>query len=83
MKQRSITTIDTKTVESIFEDIDTVRRSIEVLRKKVLKLLPSRYGSDAWWEKEIGEADAEIKAGRIRELHSVHDLDRPFDKLFS
>lgn len=83
MKQRSITVIDTKTLESIFDEVETIRRALAMLRKKILRLLPSEYGSERWWENEMREADAEIQTGKIRELHSVEELDKPFDKLFS
>ncbi len=83
MSNRSTVTIDTKTAESIFAEITLIEKRLSALRKKVLQYLrPVSYGSDSWWEKEEQEADEDIRAGRIKELKSVNDLDKPFHELF-
>ena len=74
MANRSTITIDSKTVENILKEIGAVGQSLEVLRKKILKLLPARYGSDAWWEKAEHEADEDIKAGRYTTYTNVENL---------
>ena len=74
MANRSTITIDTKTAENILEEIEAVGQSLEVLRKKILKLLPAKYGSDAWWEKAELEADEDIKAGRYTTYTNVENL---------
>lgn len=65
MASRSAITIDTETAENILKEIETVKKSLDVLRKKIIKFLPSKYGSDVWWEKAEFEADEDIKKGRI------------------
>lgn len=65
MANRSAVTIDTKTAENILREIEAVRKSLEVLRKKIIKLLPSKYGSDTWWEKEIEDGLEEVKQGKV------------------
>lgn len=59
------TTIDTETAESIFSEITALQKKLESLRKKVVKLLPAKYGSNLWWEKAEEEADDDIKHGRV------------------
>ena len=65
MANKSTVTIDAKTAETILREIEAMRKSLEALRKKILKLFPAKYGSDAWWEKSEHEADEDIKKGRV------------------
>ena len=76
------TTIDTETAESIFAEITSLQKKLEALKKKVVKLLPAKYGSDLWWEKEHEEASKEMKSGKVRKLTSINDLDKPLEELF-
>lgn len=82
MARRMATTVDAETAESIFSEIRALQRKLEILRKKVIKLLPAKYGSDLWWEKEHEEAFEDIKTGRVRKLTSVSELDKPLKELF-
>jgi len=80
MAQRSTVTINTKTAESIFKELETMKKSLDALQKKVMELLPMKYGNDAWWKKTEGEADEDIKKGRVHGpfkntsdlLHALH-----------
>ena len=74
MANRSTITIDSKTAENILEEIEVMRKSLETLRRKIMTLLPSKYGSDAWWEKAEREADEDIKAGRYTTYTNVENL---------
>lgn len=74
MANRSTVTIDSETAENILKDVESMRKSLEALRKRVIKLLPQRYGSDAWWEKEIEEGVKEVKQGKYTIYKNVHDL---------
>lgn len=58
-------TIDTKTAESLLKEIEAMGRSLKALRKKIIRFLPAKYGSDLWWEKEELEADEDIRKGRV------------------
>ncbi len=83
MNNRSTVTIDTKTAESIFSEISLIEKRLTALRKKVMQYLqPASYGSGSWWEREEQEADEDIRVGRIKELKSVNDLDKPLHELF-
>lgn len=83
MSNRSTISLDTKTAQSILEEVESMRKTLDILRKRIIKLFPPQYGSDVWWEKEIMEAKKEIKAGRMKELRSLNELDKPLDKLFA
>lgn len=74
MASRSAVTIDTKTAETLLKEIEVMRRSLEALRKKVINLLPARYGSDTWWEKEIEEGLKEVKQGKYAVYKNSKDL---------
>jgi hypothetical protein len=66
-------TINTKTAESLYRQIQVMGLILEDLRKKVAKLLPAGYGSDLWWEKSDEEAIASIKAGRGKKFKTYED----------
>lgn len=74
MASRSVVTIDTKTAETLLKEIEAMRKSLEALRKKVINILPAKYGSDAWWEKEIGEGLKEVKHGKYTVYKNAKDL---------
>lgn len=65
MANRSALTMNTKTAENLLKEIESMRRSLETLKKKIMDLLPAKYGSDAWWERAETEADEDIKKGRV------------------
>lgn len=65
MASNRLSAIDVDTAESIFAEIASLQKKVEGLRKKVVKLLPAKYGSDLWWEKEHEEAFEEIKRGDV------------------
>lgn len=75
-------TITNATAKKLVQEIER----FEEIKTRILRLVPEEfipYGSKLWWEKEIHEAEEEMKTGKARELHSVHDLDQPLDKLFT
>lgn len=73
MANRSTVTIE-ETAESIFSEVTSMQKRLEVLRKKIVKLLPAKYGSDLWWEKENEEALEEVKQGKYTTYNNVQDL---------
>lgn len=83
MSNRSTVSLDTKTAQRILEEVEAMRKSLDILRKRIIRLFPPQYGSDAWWEKEIAEANKEIKAGRVKEIDNLNQLDKPLNKLFA
>ena len=71
--KRSTITIDTKTIKSIFNEVESVQNTLAVLKKRNVKILPSEYGSDGWWEKEIKEGLEEVKKGKVKEFNSMEE----------
>ncbi len=74
-------TIDTNTAKKLVKELE----HFEEFKKHVLMLLPEElipYGSKLWWEKSELEATEDIKKGRVAELKSIDDLDKPLKELF-
>lgn len=69
-------TIDIKTFETLYRDIEVMEKALESLRKRVIDLLPAEYGSDLWWEKSDRKAMKEIASGKGREFNSVEEVVR-------
>lgn len=51
--------------------LDSLEKSLAKLRATLQMYLPSRYGSDSWWEKSDAEAIDSIKTGRGKRYSSV------------
>ncbi|MBI2036095.1 hypothetical protein HYT17_00445 [Candidatus Microgenomates bacterium] len=73
MANRSTVTIDSKTAESIFSEITVLEQKLEALKEKVLRFLPTKYGSDLWWKKEIDEAEELFKKGKGIKFNSAKE----------
>ena len=52
--------IDTKLLTGILDDLDAFLRAGFAMRKKLSRILPAKYGSDLWWEKEEEKADTAL-----------------------
>ena len=76
MRNRSTTTINAKTVESIFAEIALIEKRLAALRKRVMRFLPTPYGSDVWWEREIEEGLKEVKAGKVKRFETMEETIR-------
>lgn len=75
MANKSTATIDVRTAEILLREIEAMRKSLEILRKKIIKILPAKYGSDTWWEKEIEEGLEEVREGKIHgPFKNSHEL---------
>lgn len=75
-------TITHTTAKKLIQEIER----FEEMKVRILRLIPEElipYGSKLWWEKEILEAEKEIRSGKFKELHSVDDIDKPLNKLFA
>lgn len=71
MSNRSVITIDAKTVESIFTEISFIEKRLAALRKKVIRFIPVSYGGDAWWGREIEEGLKEVKTGKVKKFETM------------
>lgn len=74
MANRSTLTINTKTAEGLLNEIEAMRKSLEALRKKIVDILPAKYGSDIWWDREIKEGLKEVKQGKYTVYKNAKDL---------
>lgn len=76
------TTIDSKTIKTLLEEMEYYRRGLTNLRKKLLRIIPEgmvSYGSDLWWEKSDEEATTSIKAGKGIVIRNRKDLKKLLD----
>jgi hypothetical protein len=60
----STITIDAKTAEAFFLEIEAVEKALAALREKIIRFFPAKYGSRLWWEKSDKEALEGISRGR-------------------
>lgn len=67
-------TIDIKTVESLYKEIRVMEIALENLRKRVVDLLPAKYGSDLWWEKSDTRAMKKIAKGEGMRFESAEEV---------
>ena len=63
MANSRVRTIDIKTVESLYKEIQVMETALGSLRKRIVELLPAKYGSDLWWEKSDTRAMKKIAEG--------------------
>lgn len=70
-KSVSIATIDFKSAEALYVEVLRMRKALNKLQEKLLKLLPIKYGSDLWWEKSDREALKVIGKGEGREFENA------------
>lgn len=60
----STITIDAKTAEAFFLEIEAMEKALTALREKIIRFFPAKYGSRLWWEKSDKEALESIKRGK-------------------
>jgi hypothetical protein len=74
-------TIDTNTAKKLVRELERFEKfKMHALRIIPQDVIPS--GSKLWWEKAELEADEDIKKGRVANLSSINDLDKPLNELF-
>lgn len=64
----------TITAQDLLSEISLMESSLSVLKKKILSLLPLKYGSDAWWEKMDQEGLEQIKKGQLTKFQTTKEL---------
>lgn len=72
MKHSTIT-IDVKTANGIFKEIESLQNALEALKKRIVKILSPEYGSNEWWEKEIKEGLEEVRQGKVKRFNSMEE----------
>ena len=76
MANSEVKTIDIKTAETLYRQVQLMELMLKDLEKKILKLLPAKYGSQLWWEKSTEKALEEIKRGKGVKFTSVKETIR-------
>jgi len=66
-------TLNESAIVSLLNDLEALSRAAKAVREKLLKVLPVKYGSDLWWEKEIEEGIASIKAGKGKKFETYEE----------
>jgi len=70
-KSISITAVDFENAEVLYAQVLKMRKALDKLQEKLLKLLPVSYGSGLWWEKSDKEAIEAIGKGKGKEFEDA------------
>ena len=65
--------INEATLTSLVDDLEALSRAAKSIKEKLIKLLPAKYGSDLWWEKEIKDGIESIKSGRGKKFQTYQE----------
>lgn len=66
----------TLTAEDLYSEIEILQKALDGLKAKILKSMPVKYGSDAWWERETKKGLEELKQGKGKTFKSVNELEK-------
>ena len=66
-------TIDARTAEALFLEIERISKALTGLKKKIIKLFPVGYGSSLWWERSIRNGIESIKSGKGKKFENYKD----------
>lgn len=72
-------TANETTILSLLNELDVLSRTVQSLREKVLKIIPVKYGSSAWWKKSNEEAINQIRAGEGIVIENKQELKKFFN----
>ena len=64
----------TLTANDLLREIFLLEKAVLSLKTKVLKALPVKYGSEAWWEKLDQEGLEQIKRGEVIKFENTKEL---------
>lgn len=64
--------LNAKTVTLILSHLDKLTRDVEAIKTRVFEKKPP-YGSDAWWEKEVEEAEVALQNGKGISFNSTKE----------
>lgn len=65
-------TVTPKTIEAIVKQLMVLTKEVKAIKTRLFEEEPP-YGSNAWWEKEIKEAENEFKKGKGIRFESAND----------
>lgn len=64
------------TAEDFYTEIVSLEKTLAKLKEKLLKMMPVKYGSDAWWEKSDKKSFEEYEQGKYKSFQNVKVLMR-------
>lgn len=73
MDSAAVSTSDLNTL-SLYREVVAMRKNLDNLYHKLVKIIPASEGSDEWWDKENKLAMDDYKAGRYTHYNSVDDF---------
>lgn len=62
------------TAEDFYSEIISLEKALARLKEKFLKIMPVKYGSDAWWEQEAEKSRQDYKNGDYIETQNKKEL---------
>lgn len=73
MGKTNLNSLDASTTFTILNELGKLVRSIEETRRKIMKVIPAKYGSSLWWEKSDNEALESIRQGRGKKFETYEE----------
>lgn len=73
MDSATVSASDLNTL-SLYREVVAMRKNLDNLYHKLVKIIPASEGSDEWWDKENKLAMDDYKAGRYTHYNSVDDF---------
>jgi len=64
----------TISLEELYKELTVLETILQSLKTRVLSSLPSKYGSDAWWEESDKKGLEQIKRGEVVEFKTTKEL---------
>lgn len=61
-------------VLSLYREVVVMRKSLDNLYHKLVKIIPASEGSEEWWDKENKLALDDYKAGRYTHYNSIDEF---------
>ncbi|MBI3559009.1 hypothetical protein HY085_01305 [Candidatus Gottesmanbacteria bacterium] len=59
--------------EDFYSEILSLEKALARLKEKFLKMMPAKYGSDAWWERMDKQAEEGILAGKGKKFDTYEE----------
>ena len=64
----------TLTADDLLWQIDSIQKALDDLKKKVVSIMPPKYGSDVWWKESDNKAIEQIKQGKYKSFKTTNEL---------
>lgn len=71
--------LDEQSLVRLAQALSSFSAAANTLQKMIVALLPAKYGSDLWWEKEELQADEDRGVGKTKTFSSMEEATRWLD----